>query len=130
MNKDLQKNLEAIAAIKDRLLVLETEAKPLEAHLNELKFNTMVLMQKTHSKRSEAIGGWYVIRSERKSIVIADQEAIMDYIEKNDFAIDEYLTLDKDRVKAMADSALKETGELVPGVEVVVNEYLTLKKEA
>jgi hypothetical protein len=64
----------------------------------------------------------------RKSIMISDELAVQQWLTDNDFDLAEYYKLDNTRVKAAAESALKETGELVPGIEVTTNEYLTIKE--
>jgi hypothetical protein len=38
--------------------------------------------------------------------------------------------LDTARVKAAAESALKETGEVVPGIEVTMTEYVSITQES
>lgn len=116
-----------IAELKTQLAPLEAQVKPLVEELEIAKLALIQVMQQSKSKRTEAVDGYYVVRSERKTVSIADEPAVTEWLEQNNFDLSEYFKLDTVRVKAAAESALKETGELVPGVEVSSIEYLTIK---
>lgn len=116
-----------IAALKAQLAPLEAQVKPLAEELEQTKFELMQAMQQSKSKRTEAVDGYYVIRAERKTVTIADEPAVTEWLEQNNFDLSEYFKLDSVRVKAAAESAFKETGELVPGIQVNRTEYLTIK---
>lgn len=116
-----------IAELKTQLAPLEAQMKPLIDELEVTKIALIQAMQQSKSKRTEAVDGYYVVRAERKSLSITDDSAVTEWLQDNGFELGEYFKLDTTRVKAAAESALKETGELVPGIEVNSTEYLTVK---
>jgi hypothetical protein len=89
----------------------------------------MADMQKVGSKRTEAHSGYYAIRAIRANVSVTDPNTVAKWLLDNDFPLDEYQKLDETRVKALADSKLKEDGEIIPGLETTETEYITLKKE-
>lgn len=116
-----------IAEIKAKLAPMEAEMKPLATELEQAKLDLMTAMQQGKSKRTETVNGYYVIRAERKTVAIADQGAVEGWLVDNGHDLDQYKKLDTTRVKAAAESAMKENGEIVPGIEVNSTEYLTIK---
>lgn len=118
-----------IAEIKQTLAPLEAQVKPLLDELDEAKFELMSVMLQSKSKRTEAVNGYYVVRAERKTYTVEDKEAVSGWLVANGFDLDEYTKLDATRIKAVAESAVKETGELIPGVHVDAIEYLSVKEE-
>ena len=90
----------------------------------------LAAMAERRSKRTETVDGIYVTRSERKSVAVVDEAAVLDYIKASGLNPDEYQTLNTRRVTAMAESALKENGEIVPGTETRVAEYISVKEAA
>jgi hypothetical protein len=117
-----------IAELKSQLGPLQAQMKPLVTELEQTKLELIEAMREGRSKRTESINGYYAIRAERKNINITDESAVSDWLAENDFDLSEYYKLDTVRVKSAAESALKETGELVPGIEVSSTEYLTIKE--
>lgn len=116
-----------ISELKSQIAPLEAQMKPLAEELEQTKFELMTAMQQVRSKRTETVNGYYVIRAERKIVNIADQAAVEDWLTGNGFDINDYKKLDTTRVKAAAESAMKENGEIVPGIDVISTEYLTIK---
>lgn len=119
-----------IAELKTQLAPLEAQMKPLIEELEVTKIALIQAMQQSKSKRTEAVDGYYVVRAERKTVNITDEPAVTEWLQENEFDLSEYFKMDTVRVKAAAESALKETGELIPGVEVSSTEYLTVKAAA
>ena len=117
-----------IAELKRQLSPLEAQMKPILDELEQSKFQLMTAMQEGRSRRTDAVGGYFVIRAERKSLNVTDELEVRNWLGDNGFDINEFYKLDTARVKATAESALKETGELVPGTEVTSTEYLTIKE--
>lgn len=106
--------------------------KPLKEELDGLKFEIMEEMITRKSKRTEVIDGfsYYVVRAERKSVSIASPRKIVNWIKKQDnLKLEEFLKLDTDKVKLLADKVLKEDGEFLPGVESTNTEYISVRKE-
>ncbi len=116
-----------IADLKAKLAPLEAEMKPLNDEMEITKIALIQAMQQSKSKRTEAVDGYYVIRAERKTLTIADESSVTEWLEDNQFELSEYYKLDTTRVKAAAESAMKENGEIIPGIEVSITEYLTVK---
>lgn len=127
-DKEFTNHLARIAEIKRELAPLEAQLRPLNEELEYLKLLVQQHMVQTRSKRTEAVNGFYAVRTERKSYNIEDQMAVSDYLEKHDFDLAEYYTLDAARVKAVAESTIKETGEIIPGVHVGTTEYVSIKE--
>lgn len=127
-DKDFEGSIARIAEIKRELAPLEAQMKPLLDELEAVKFAIMAHMQATRSKRTEAVNGFYVVRAERKNVNIADEELVTSWLLDQGFDLSEYTKLDTTRVKSAAESAMKENGEIVPGVEVSSTEYLTIKE--
>lgn len=127
---DLMTNVIRIAAIKKELAPMEAKMKPLVDELEGLKLAVMSQMQAQRSKRTESMGGYYVVRAERKGVQITDEGEVMKWLVENGLALDDYLKLDPTRVKGAVESAMKETGEIVPGVEVTTTEYVSIKTES
>lgn len=125
----LEDNLTKLSELKAQYDDLAEQLRPIEAEINGLKLVILAQMHDQKSKRTEAINGVYAIRAERKNVVITDEKAVTQFLTDNGFALDEYLRLDAARIKALADSTLKETGELVPGLQTSTTEYLTIKTE-
>ncbi len=128
MEDQLSPLLSRMAAIRQTLAPLEAQIKPLTDELDTLKSQLMLAMQSAKSKRTEAVHGLYAVRSERKTMTIIDPAAVDDWLTAQDFDLGEYYKLDDKRVKAAAESAMKENGEIVPGIQVTSNEYLMLKE--
>jgi hypothetical protein len=117
-----------IAELKTQLSPLEAQMKPLITELEQTKLELIEAMREGRSKRTESIGGYYAIRAERKNINITDELVVRNWLGDNGFNINDYYKLDTARVKSTAESALKENGEIVPGIEVSSTEYLTIKE--
>lgn len=119
-----------IAELKSQLAPLEAQMKPLIEELEITKIALIQTMQQSKSKRTEAVDGYYVVRAERKTLNITDDSAVTEWLQDNGFDLGEYFKLDSARVKAAAESAMKENGEIIPGIEVNSTEYLTVKAAA
>lgn len=118
-----------IATIKRQMAPLEAKLAPLKESLDEAKFELMLVMQETKSKRTESVNGYFAVRAERSTFRIEDEQAVKEWLLNNRFDMEDYMAIDKKRVEATAEATRKETGEIVPGVGMEVNEYITLKKD-
>ena len=127
MEDNLTTLVQKVAQLKQELAPLEARIKPISEALDIAKADLLLEMKQAKSKRTDTIDGYYVIRAERKSVVIADAGAVEDWLKDQGLNLDEYYKLDEKRVKATAESAMKEDGEIVPGIAVNTSEYLTIK---
>ena len=126
MKLTYEQKLERIAELSSDLASL----KPIRDELEGLKFEVMEEMIEAKSKRSEVVDGYYVIRAERKSMSITSPRKVVNWIKKQDkLKLEEFLRLDTDKVKLLADEIFKEDGEFLPGVEATSTEYLSIRKE-
>lgn len=101
---------------------------PLKQELDELKFELQLEMQQSQSKRTEAYGGVYAVRAVRTNIRVADELALTAWLEDTMFDTTAYYKLDEPKIKALAEAKLKEDGEIVPGLEAVETEYVSIKE--
>ena len=122
---DLQAKLLKLSFLKEEINALSEKKKEFDDIKSEIMFD----MAASKSKRSESVNGIYAVRAERTDIKVIDQEQVKQWLTDNEFAIDEYVRLDLTRVSPLVKSALKETGELVPGTEVQTNEYVSVKED-
>jgi hypothetical protein len=122
---DLQAKLLKLSFLKEEINALSEKKK----EFDDLKSEIMFDMAASKSKRTESVNGIYAVRAERTDIKVIDQEQVKQWLTDNEFVIDEYVRLDLTRVSPLVKSALKETGELVPGTEVQTNEYISVKED-
>lgn len=127
---ELDKLIDKVAYYRSQLDAIDRQANPLKERLEQAKLDLIKHMQATGSKRTEAYKGYFAVRAERTTTSITDAQSLLDYIEEQGFDTSEYLKIDDARAKALAESTLKETGEIVPGVVFDSTEYLSIKKEA
>jgi hypothetical protein len=121
----LQDKLAKAAILKAKI----DKLAPLKVELDELKFDILTEMSQTHSKRTEAYSGVYAVRATRTNVSVTSPQEVESWLTANDFMLDDYVRLDEQRVKALADERLHETGEIIPGLTVEETEHITLKKE-
>ena len=126
--QDITPLVTKIAESKAKLDPLEGAIKPLKDELDQVKFELMLAMQHSKSKRTEAIDGYYVVRAERKTVTIVDESSVTNWLQENNFDLADYLELNTTRVKATATSAMKENGEVIPVIEFNSTEYLTVRE--
>lgn len=116
-----------------QLAQLKQELDKLSAVRDEydtLKAEVLFEMQAAKSKRTEAVQGIFAVRSERTDVQITDPTKVETWLGQNGFAVEEYKRLDMTRVTPMVRTALKETGEIVPGTEVVLGETVSIRRAA
>src|SRR3990167_2038571 len=110
---ELEQDLRRLAALRKKL----EPYKEIKDEYEALKLDVLMQMQAMHSKRTEAFGGIYAVRSERTDVRVLDPIATESWLVDNGFALEEYKRLDIDRVKPLAKQRLLETGEIVDGVQ-------------
>src|ERR1039458_2484528 len=103
----IESKLERLAELRKQ----EAALKPLKAEIDELKFEIVIDMQRTKSKRTEPVAGIYAVRASRTTVHVMNAELVSDWLENNMFDTSEYYKLDETRIKALADEKLKETGD-------------------
>lgn len=66
--------------------------------------------------------------SERKDIAITHEHSVMEWLEETpNIETDAYIGLKLNEFKTLAKQVLKETGEIIPGTDLVVKESLSVK---
>lgn len=96
---------------------VSTFREELDASLRELGL-------KTASTEDGLLTAYF---SRRVSANVFDPDATRDWLAKNDMIVNDYFRPDSTRLASLAKGALKETGEIIPGLELVTNEALSLK---
>lgn len=125
----LETTLELIANLKAEQTKLEGLLKPVKAALDVAKAELMDYMVSTGSERTKAVHGFFAVRAERITQKVVDPKAVEAWLESEGFDMEEYMRLDETRVKAIAESALKNDGLYIPGFATESTEYLTIRGE-
>lgn len=125
----LQSNIEAAARVQKLIKGLEKSMGELKQELEGYKTAILSEMQRTNSKRTDTFDGYYVTRSIRSTPMVTDSSQLEDWMVSNDLNPEEYKKFDSSRVILMANSLLKETGELIPGIETNSTEYLSFRSD-
>lgn len=123
--------MKRIAAYKREAAALETKLRPVVDELERLKLEAIAYMQQTNSKRTGAVDGYYLTRvAGRSKKTVTDEDAALSWLgEIGEFSTD-YMKLDEPMIINRAEKYLKETGEILPFIEVTQGqEYLTVKTE-
>lgn len=107
---------------------IEAKQKQMKALIDELRFEAVGLMRDAKTKRTDAVDGYYLVRVDKVTPVIEDEGKVLQWLADNHFDPDEYQQLNAPRVKALAESQLKETGEIMPGLTTQETSYVSVKE--
>ncbi len=111
-----------VAEAKETLDVLKSEETALkQAVLDE--------MRARHSKRSEAVSGFYAVRVKSNKNEVDTYLASEYILANNDLDRDAFFNLNKPNYLRWAKETFEKNGEVVPGIAIVEGEYLTIKEE-
>ena len=111
-----------VAEAKETLDVLKSEETALkQAVLDE--------MRARHSKRSEAVSGFYAVRVKSNKTEIDTYQAAEYLLNNDDLDSSEFYNLDKATYLRWAKETYVKNGEVVPGITETEDEYLTIKEE-
>lgn len=111
-----------VAEAKETLDVLKSEETALkQAVLDE--------MRARHSKRSEAVSGFYAVRVKSNKNEVDTYLASEYILANNDLDRDAFFNLNKPNYLRWAKETFEKNGEVVPGIAIVEDEYLTIKEE-
>ena len=119
----LTAKLERLAELKK----FEAEFSPIKTEIEQLRLDIQDIMRQTSSKRSDPVAGYFAVREERKSIVINDEDALNDWLEENVMSPEDYRKIDVSAIRALAEERLRDYGELLPGVDQVVTETISIR---
>jgi hypothetical protein len=122
---DLEADLARAAELRAEI----DKLKPLKDEMEHVRFRIQTAMAQNHSKRTDPVHGLFAVRSEKKTLVIRDEDEVIAWLSANDFDPTDYLKLDNSMVTKIAEGVLKQDGELIPGTDMQYTEYITLKTE-
>lgn len=121
--------LRHITAEKKALAYLEKQVKTKKQELEASKSLLMGYMRATGSKRTEGVDGYFVVRQTKSTPYVNNPDEVQVWLLENNFNLEEYQKLDDKRVLMTAEAMLKETGEVMPGIEVEETEYLSIRED-
>lgn len=111
-----------VAEAKETLDVLKSEE-------TALKQSVLDEMRARRSKRSEAVSGFYALRVKSDKTEVDVYQAA-GYVRANpDLPQDSFFSLNKPNYLRWAKETFEKNGEVVPGIAIVEDEYLTIKEE-
>lgn len=119
----LQQKLEHLAALKAQ----EAEFAPIKQEIEQTRIDIQAIMQKVASKRTDAVAGIFAVREERRSVAIVDEEAVADWLTENAMDVMAYYKLNPAALKVLAEETKQETGELIPGMNEIVTETISIR---
>lgn len=119
----LEKRLARVAEIRQELKHYDA----LKFEFDGLKYEIMVDMMATKSKRTEAVDGFYAIRVARKDVQVTNRQDLENWIEEN-YKIEDYKKLDMMMVNPLVKTAFTENGEIVPGTTIQEVESVTIRE--
>lgn len=115
----------------DRLISCLNTKKALEEVIAELRAEIQFELQANKSMMSEPnADGVYVQRVNRVTKVVDNFKAIEYLGSRPDIEKDLFLKIDEAKYKNLAERELKVTGEIIPGIDTISTEYISLKSKA
>lgn len=124
----LEQVLQQLAQATKEYAPIEARQKQMKALIDELRFEALGLMTEAKSRRTDALDGYYLVRTDRVTPVIEDEGRVIQWLVDNHFDPGEYRQLNAVRVKALAEAQLKETGEILPGVGSQLTSFVSVKE--
>lgn len=121
---ELETKLTRLADLK----AAEAKLAPIKQEIEQLRIDIQYLMQEAHSKRTEPVAGYFAVREERKSLQVVDEDILLEWLDENVMDPGAYLKPDPIALKALAAETLDATGELIPGLETVSTETISIRK--
>jgi hypothetical protein len=121
--------VQELAVLRNQRINVESVLKPLKAKEENVKANLLVAMQAVSNRRTDPNNGFYAIRKSRDSYEIVDEEQLALALEESGQNIENYRSWDKPKVGERYEAMLKETGEILPGVLKIANEYVSLLED-
>lgn len=122
--EDLQYQIEQRDNLKSNISLAESRVREAKARLED--FNQLIIdgMAKT-GVTNFGTDKYRVTIAHRPKIEIRDQVAFRAWLAEA-YQPEDYLSLDTTRSKKLAEHAIKEDGEIIPGIEPVVTDFLTV----
>ena len=121
---ELQIKLERLSQLKAE----EAKFSPIKAEIEQLRIDIQYAMQQVHSKRTEPVAGIYAVREERKTLVVSDEAALSDWLDDNVMDPMFYYRPNPASLRELAAERLRDTGELIPGIEEAATETISIRR--
>ncbi len=115
---------QARAAYRDAQEYVRSLYKDVGTYREELEITLREIGLKTASSED---GSFTAFFSKRTNANVFDPNATREWLEQNGHMVNDYFRPDTMRIGMIAKGALKETGEIVPGVELITTESLSLR---
>lgn len=124
--------MESIGKLRSEIATEYEKLQEKRSKLEDLKNELQVELEAIGLKSAKAEDFTAAIVSKPK-IIVTHKESVIDWLRTNpDVEPDQYITLDLLAFKPLAKAWLKKTGEVIPGTDTTITEYLSLintKKE-
>lgn len=95
----------------------------------ELKIKVEAALKETGLKSAKTSDGRFgATIAERPNIAIVDEKKAIKWLKAEKLDLDYYTGIKTMPFKSLVESKLKETGEIVPGTEMTMTEYITFRE--
>lgn len=131
----LHQSAEAVAAENEAMLERLAELKGLKTQLqnvnkefDELKERVAFNLKIIGSDKTKAHAGIYVTISHEDAVIIGDPDLVAAWLEDNVMDVMDYYKLNPAAIKAIQAETLADSGELIPGVQVISKETPSVRE--
>lgn len=119
--------IERLGEVKAKRAGLYKEYKGLEEDENALRHELQDLLVSTGLKSAKG-SRYSASLTEKPQIVINSETEVLDWLDNTpNIEKDFYVGLKKTEFKTLASTMLKETGEVIPGTDVLIQETLSIR---
>lgn len=120
-------SLKQLDKARNKLNAIDLKRRQVVDELNQVKEKVFMELQKAKLK-SARTDDFTVSIAVRNSLQVTHQNTLMEWL-KNEPNVepDLYIQINKRALEPLVKQALKETGEIVPGVEFTQSEYISLR---
>jgi hypothetical protein len=128
-NMDLNKRITDLGKLTDKSRKLYKEYKELKESEDNHR-SALLEEMRIVGLRSAKTDKYTVSVTPRPNIQIQHEQSVIDWIKNTpDVEDDQYIGLKKTEFKPLAMALLKETGEIIPGTELVTTESITIRSK-
>jgi hypothetical protein len=121
---DLQYQIEQRDNLKSNISLAESRVREAKTRLDELN-QTIIEGMAKNNVTNFGTDKYRVTIAHRAKIEINDQVAFRGWL-STIYEPEDYMTLDTTRSKRLAEHAMRDDGEIIPGIEPIMTEFLTV----
>jgi hypothetical protein len=126
--QDINKLVNKLGELGKQSQYYYEEYKKTEEKKQELRKVLMDTLQAA-GLRSAKTDTFTASMSARPSIQVSHEQSVLEWLrEAPDIEADAYIGLKKAEFKSLAMTLLKQTGEVIPGTELITNESISVRK--